>query len=129
MSLFLSWGTTGKGKRCLFTKTTYAYLLNRVAAHWISEIFLRILEPTVESGSFLCKQQEQVLHLEKKKKRQRSLLVPRLRTCDEFLSKDDGNTTEITRKLANKKTPSCTDPVHVEVVLFESWSLPTAAPT
>lgn len=28
---------------------TYTYFLNRVAAHWISEVFLGIFKPTVES--------------------------------------------------------------------------------
>lgn len=51
----------------LFSEATYTYLLNRVAAHWIGQIFLRILEPTVKSRGFLGKQQEQVLHLRQKK--------------------------------------------------------------
>ena len=85
------------------------YLFNRVAAHWISEIFLSILKPTVESRRFLGKQQKQVLHL---------------RQTDETISAG------ILKNLEGcSNSPSCIDPVHVEDVLCESWSLPTAVPT
>lgn len=53
--------------------TTYTYFFNRVAADWISQVFLCIFKPAVKSRSLLGKQQEQVLHLEYN--RQRSLSV------------------------------------------------------
>lgn len=41
----------------------YLDLLNRVATNRISEILLGVLKPTVESGGFLGKQQEEIFNL------------------------------------------------------------------